>query len=154
MFKNNKVKDERIVAQQNAVLKNAAVIMFILLSISIFAKSYIFHMDFQYILTDIIIVLVAGLYVTIHESINGNMEMGFKGKNSKSNLLRAIITSAIYGFVLSMSIGIFNWVYYKYNIKMLPSVVLMMFVEFTALSFVVCLILDHTSRKRNEKLED
>lgn len=153
MFKTNNIKDERVTAEVNNIFKNAAVIMFCLLGISTFVKTYILHYDFHSELSDFIITLVAGTYTCIHLLIKGIMEMGFKGKNSKVNLARAALWAVLMGLIFSASIGILNWLYYKYDVKMLPGVIVFMFFEFTILSFCLCLTVDYISRKRNEKIE-
>ena len=54
-------------------------------------------------------ILIAGVYVIIQAVIDGDLDMGFKGKNSKTNVSRAIAYSFLDGIIFGCGIGFMNY---------------------------------------------
>lgn len=151
---NDCINDERIEVQTRKAGYIAFNVMFIMLLISIAIKSLILDMKFIYFASELLILLVGGFIMGISSMINGNINMGFKGKDSSKNMARIFVRALLGGIIFGVVIGIINYSKYKFDPKMLPMIIIPIFIQFTVFMFIFFWLLDHVSYKMAKKKMD
>ncbi|HAM80560.1 DUF6773 family protein [Ornithinibacillus bavariensis] len=63
-FKKKKISDERIINIQNKIFKEIYYLILVICSVSILLKIYYFNFDINHILTELVILILGGLYYT------------------------------------------------------------------------------------------
>jgi len=103
-----KITDERIERLNNKIQSEAYILVICLLALSVFVKSYIFDMKFSSYRTELIVILLSILYVSIRTALIGSQASGYSG-----NVKRLIFPIAIGGGVLITVVnGIRNYSLY------------------------------------------
>lgn len=115
MFKNKKVKDERI---QNLYTKFNSegfyIVMALLLGLYL-VKSAILNLPFNTYITEFSVFLVGCLYVALRMIISGTYSIGSGEELSKSQKFKKILAlSVITGICFGVALSIIN--YYRYDI--------------------------------------
>ena len=155
--KRNKANvDERMVMETQKICTQGFYILLVLLSISLFVKIQVLDLPFKDVMTDLIIVLVGAGYVGVRMVLKGNAQMGMvAGKNRKKRMLQILGASAILGVVFGVVTACINLAKYQFNPKMLPTIIVPLFFEYTILMFGIMYITDKYSVKMAQKqIED
>lgn len=97
MKTNKKIKDERIVQLNNKIQSEAFTLIIVLLALSILVKAYMLDMGVREYLTELIVMIVSIIYLSIRGAIVGyssmdNLYFGKKFKLIAILLLTSIIT--------------------------------------------------------------
>lgn len=99
-MKNNKIKDERVIQLNNTIQSEAYLLVLFLAAISIFTKTYMLHMDFTWVLTELVIIVLSIIYIVMRATLLGH-DFVNNSKRAKTLTVLAIIA-------LSLTIGISN----------------------------------------------
>ena len=100
-MKTNKIKDERIVQLNNKIQSEAFTLIIAILALSIFIKAYMLDMGVREYLTEMIVMIVSIVYLSIRGAMVGysSMDNLYFGKNFKviSALLLAVLITVFNG---------------------------------------------------------
>lgn len=100
-MKTNKTKDERIVQLNNKIQSEAFILIIAILALSIFIKAYMLDMGVREYLTEMIVMIVSIVYLSIRGAMVGysSMDNLYFGKNFKviSALLLAVLITVFNG---------------------------------------------------------
>lgn len=100
-MKINKIKDERIVQLNNKIQSEAFILIIAILALSIFIKAYMLDMGVREYLTEMIVMIVSIVYLSIRGAMVGysSMDNLYFGKNFKviSALLLAVLITVFNG---------------------------------------------------------
>ena len=100
-MRNKKVKDERIIQVQNKILGEAYFVTVLLLFISILVKAYVMKCDYTNYITELIIIILSAIYITVRSMMCGNNLMDTSKRNKTLCVLGAfgasIVITAING---------------------------------------------------------
>lgn len=99
-MKTNKIKDERIIQLNNKIQSEAFILVIAILALSIFIKAYMLDMGVREYLTEMIVMIVSIVYL----SIRGAMV----GYSSMDNLYFTLKFKVISTLLLAVLITIFN----------------------------------------------
>ena len=96
-MKTNKIKDERIVQLNNKIQSEAFILVIAILALSIFIKAYMLDMGVREYLTEMIVMIVSIVYLSIRGAMVGyssmdNLYFGKKFKVISTLLLAVLIT--------------------------------------------------------------
>lgn len=96
-MKTNKIKDERIVQLNNKIQSEAFILIIAILALSIFIKAYMLDMGVREYLTEMIVMIVSIVYLSIRGAMVGyssmdNLCFGKKFKVISALLLAVLIT--------------------------------------------------------------
>lgn len=96
-MKTNKIKDERIVQLNNKIQSEAFILIIAILALSIFIKAYMLDMGVREYLTEMIVMIVSIVYLSIRGAMVGyssmdNLYFGKKIKVISALLLAVLIT--------------------------------------------------------------
>lgn len=96
-MKTNKIKDERIVQLNNKIQSEAFILIIAILALSIFIKAYMLDMGVREYLTEMIVMIVSIVYLSIRGAMVGyssmdNLYFGEKFKVISALLLAVLIT--------------------------------------------------------------
>lgn len=96
-MKTNKIKDERIIQLNNKIQSEAFILVIAILALSIFIKAYMLDMGVQEYLTEMIVMIVSIVYLSIRSAMVGyssmdNLYFGKKFKVISTLLLVVLIT--------------------------------------------------------------
>lgn len=94
-MKTNKIKDERIIQLNNKIQSEAFILVIAILALSIFIKAYMLDMGVREYLTEMIVMIVSIVYLSIRGAMVGysSMDNLYFGKKFKviSTLLLAVL---------------------------------------------------------------
>ena len=100
-MKTNKIKDERIVQLNNKIQSEAFILIIAILALSIFIKAYMLDMGVREYLTEMIVMIVSIVYLSIRGAMVGysSMDNLYFGKKFKviSVLLLAVLITVFNG---------------------------------------------------------
>lgn len=100
-MKTNKIKDERIVQLNNKIQSEAFILIIAILALSIFIKAYMLDMGVREYLTEMIVMIVSIVYLSIRGAMVGysSMDNLYFGKKFKviSALLLAVLIAVFNG---------------------------------------------------------
>lgn len=100
-MKTNKIKDERIVQLNNKIQSEAFILIIAILALSIFIKAYMLDMGVREYLTEMIVMIVSIVYLSIRGAMVGysSMDNLYFGKKFKviSVLLLAVLITGFNG---------------------------------------------------------
>lgn len=100
-MKTNKIKDERIVQLNNKIQSEAFILIIAILALSIFIKAYMLDMGVREYLTEMIVMIVSIVYLSIRGAMVGYSSMDdlYFGKKFKviSALLLAVLITVFNG---------------------------------------------------------
>ena len=96
-MKTNKIKDERIIQLNNKIQSEAFILVIAILALSIFIKAYMLAMGVREYLTEMIVMIVSIVYLSIRGAMVGyssmdNLYLGKKFKVISALLLAVLIT--------------------------------------------------------------
>lgn len=96
-MKTNKIKDERIIQLNNKIQSEAFILVIAILALSIFIKAYMLDMGVREYLTEMIVMIVSIVYLSIRGAMVGyssmdNLYFGKKFKIISTLLLAVLIT--------------------------------------------------------------
>ena len=96
-MKTNKIKDERIIQLNNKIQSEAFILVIAILALSIFIKEYMLDMGVREYLTEMIVMIVSIVYLSIRGAMVGyssmdNLYFGKKFKVISTLLLAVLIT--------------------------------------------------------------
>ena len=96
-MKTNKIKDERIIQLNNKIQSEAFILIIAILALSIFIKAYMLDMGVREYLTEMIVMIVSIVYLSIRGAMVGyssmdNLYFGKKFKVISTLLLAVLIT--------------------------------------------------------------
>ena len=96
-MKTNKIKDERIIQLNNKIQSEAFILIIAILALSIFIKAYMLAMGVREYLTEMIVMIVSIVYLSIRGAMVGyssmdNLYLGKKFKVISALLLAVLIT--------------------------------------------------------------
>ena len=96
-MKTNRIKDERIIQLNNKIQSEAFILVIAILALSIFIKAYMLDMGVQEYLTEMIVMIVSIVYLSIRSAMVGyssmdNLYFGKKFKVISTLLLAVLIT--------------------------------------------------------------
>lgn len=96
-MKTNKIKDERIIQLNNKIQSEAFILVIAILALSIFIKAYMLDMGVREYLTEMIVMIVSIVYLSIRDAMVGyssmdNLYFGKKFKVISTLLLAVLIT--------------------------------------------------------------
>ena len=96
-MKTNKIKDERIIQLNNKIQSEAFILVIAILALSIFIKVYMLDMGVREYLTEMIVMIVSIVYLSIRGAMVGyssmdNLYFGKKFKVISTLLLAVLIT--------------------------------------------------------------
>lgn len=96
-MKTNKIKDERIIQLNNKIQSESFILVIAILALSIFIKAYMLDMGVQEYLTEMIVMIVSIVYLSIRGAMVGyssmdNLYFGKKFKVISTLLLAVLIT--------------------------------------------------------------
>lgn len=96
-MKTNKIKDERIIQLNNKIQSEAFILVIAILALSIFIKAYMLDMGVREYLTEMIVMIVSIVYLSIRGAMVGyssmdNLYFGKKFKAISTLLLAVLIT--------------------------------------------------------------
>ena len=96
-MKTNKIKDERIIQLNNKIQSEAFILVIAILALSIFIKAYMLDMGVREYLTEMIVMIVSTVYLSIRGAMVGyssmdNLYFGKKFKVISTLLLAVLIT--------------------------------------------------------------
>lgn len=96
-MKTNKIKDERIIQLNNKIQSEAFILVIAILALSIFIKAYMLDMGVREYLTEMIVMIVSIVYLSIRGAMVGyssmdNLYFGKKFKVISTLLLAVMIT--------------------------------------------------------------
>ena len=100
-MKTNKIKDERIIQLNNKIQSEAFILVIAILALSIFIKAYMLDMGVREYLTEMIVMIVSIVYLSIRGAMVGysSMDNLYFGKKFKviSTLLLAVLITVFNG---------------------------------------------------------
>ncbi|MBC9720170.1 DUF6773 family protein [Enterococcus durans] len=105
-----KVRDERVLQLNNKIQSEAFILILGLLGLSIFIKSYVLNMSTSNYITELILLILSMVYISIRSS--------FVGLDSFGNTKKFVLPlSIITGLIIAITNGIKNYSLYgnKYN---------------------------------------
>ena len=96
-MKTNKIKDERIVQLNNKIQSEAFILIIAILALSIFIKAYMLDMGVREYLTEMIVMIVSIVYLSIRGAMVGyssmdNLYFGKKFKVSRQTALESSVS--------------------------------------------------------------
>lgn len=96
-MKTNKIKDERIIQLNNKIQSEAFILVIAILALSIFIKAYMLDIGVREYLTEMIVMIVSIVYLSIRGAMVGyssmdNLYFGKKFKVISTLLLAVLIT--------------------------------------------------------------
>lgn len=98
-MKTNKIKDERIIQLNNKIQSEAFILIISILALSIFIKAYMLDMGVREYLTELIVMIISLVYISIRGAMVGysSMENLYSRKKFKviSILLLAILITIL-----------------------------------------------------------
>lgn len=100
-----KIKDERLALINNEVLKEAYYVMLSILSLSILIKTFAFNANFSQVATELIAILLSGVYISLRSSFVGLFENVFLWNSKKIN----IIVDVFLGLIITITTGFDNY---------------------------------------------
>ena len=105
-----KIRDERVLQLNNKIQSEAFILLLGLLGLSIFIKSYVLNISTSNYITELILLILSTVYISIRSSFVGLDSFG----NTKKFILPLSIIS---GLIIAITNGIKNYSLYgnKYN---------------------------------------
>jgi len=107
-MKKNKPKDERIVQINNQIQSEAFLLLFVLLTTSIFVKSYLLEQPVSELLTELLLLGIGFIYLLIRGSLIGH-ELIDPSKHAKKLRVSAVIVASLF---VSIVTGVRNYTLY------------------------------------------
>ena len=107
-MKNKKVKDERIIQVQNKILGEAYFVTVLLLFISILVKAYVMKCDYTNYITELIIIILSAIYISVRSMMCGNNLMD----TSKGNKTLCVLGAFGASIVITAINGVRNYTNY------------------------------------------
>ena len=105
MMKNTKFKDERVIQLNNKIQSEAYIMVLLLMTVSIFIKSYVMDMSFFQYVVELGIVILSTVYITIRSMFVGyDFMTDFKGGK-----VSTVCTVLILSLIISITNGIGNY---------------------------------------------
>lgn len=154
MKKGNKIKDERIIQLNNKIQSEAFILVITLLSISIMIKAYILDMAFPEYITELVVLIISIIYITVRGSIMGYSSM------DTSNQGKKLYVFSVIGLSLLITIinGIRNYSLYgdKYTgifDSLFLSALLITFVSSVLLISIILLVVAEIEKIGQNRLE-
>lgn len=110
-MKTNKIKDERIIQLNNKIQSEAFILIMAILALSVFIKAYILDMGVGEYLTELIVIIVSIIYLSIRRAIVGysSMDSIYFGKKFK------VISILLLTVLITVFNGIRNYTMYGEN---------------------------------------
>lgn len=147
-----KVRDERVLQLNNKIQSEAFILILGLLGLSIFIKSYVLNMSTSNCLTELILLILSTVYISIRSSFVG---LDLFGNTKKFALALSIIS----GLIIAITNGIKNYSLYgnKYNGPTdghFVAVIVFTFIFATIFVYVtigVLYVIDEYGKKRLDK---
>ena len=100
-MKTNKIKDEHIIQLNNKIQNETFILIIAILALSIFIKAYMLDMGVQEFLTEMIVMIVSIVYLSIRGAMVGYSSMGqlifWKKFKVISTLLLAVLITVFNG---------------------------------------------------------
>lgn len=111
MKTSKKIKDERIVQLNNKIQSEAFILVVALLALSIFIKAYMLDKGVQEYLTELIVMIISLVYLSIRGAIVGYSSMDNLSFGKKFKLISILLLS----IVITVFNGIRNYTLYGEN---------------------------------------
>ena len=107
-MKTNKIKDERIIQLNNKIQSEAFILVIAILALSIFIKAYMLDMGVREYLTEMIVMIVSIVYLSIRGAMVGysSMDNLYFGKKFK------VISTLLFAVLITIFNGIRNYTMY------------------------------------------
>lgn len=153
-----KIKDERIIQLNNKIQSEAFILVAALLAISLFVKTYAFHLPFSECITELIVMVVSVVYISVRGSLVGYSPSG-NSKNKKRNMIVVVIATSVLVTVIN---GIGNYSSYgdKYSGVLDGHFLAVLLITFISSSIFTSLVIgavfsmeEYGQRRLEKKLE-
>ena len=110
-MKTNKIKDERIVQLNNKIQSEAFILIIAILALSIFIKAYMLDMGVREYLTEMIVMIVSIVYLSIRGAMVGYSSMDNLYFGKKFKVISALLLAEL-EIILCMGKNILEyWTY-------------------------------------------
>lgn len=110
-MKTNKIKDERIIQLNNKIQSEAFILIISILALSIFIKAYMLDMGVREYLTELIVMIVSLVYISIRGAMVGYSSM----ENLYSRKKFKVISILLLAILITIFNGIRNYTMYGEN---------------------------------------
>ena len=111
MKTNKKIKDERIVQLNNKIQSETFTLIIVLLALSILVKAYMLDMGVREYLTELIVMIVSIIYLSIRGAIVGYSSMDNLYFGKKFKLIAILLLTSI----ITILNGVRNYTMYREN---------------------------------------
>ncbi|MEX1308619.1 MAG: DUF6773 family protein [Eubacteriales bacterium] len=148
--KNSDYADERIKMQRLTMINQAYAIVMLILMVSILIKQFVYNLHFSAYMTEFIAFFVASFYILIKSCFLGHRI--YSGKKRLALILTPIITATVIT-VLSF-LGNLEHHQRIQEFWVSASALVITFLSSLTITFLIMLVIDKASRKRNKKLEE
>ncbi|MBS5115070.1 MAG: hypothetical protein KHY88_05150 [Erysipelotrichaceae bacterium] len=110
-MKTNKIKDEHIIQLNNKIQSETFILIIAILALSIFIKAYMLDMGVQEFLTEMIVMIVSIMYLSIRGAMVGysSLDNLYFGKKFK------VISILLLAILITIFNGIRNYIMYGEN---------------------------------------
>lgn len=110
-MKTNKIKDEHIIQLNNKIQNETFILIIAILALSIFIKAYMLDMGVQEFLTEMIVMIVSIVYLSIRGAMVGysSLDNLYFGKKFK------VISILLLAILITVFNGIRNYIMYGEN---------------------------------------
>lgn len=110
-MKTNKIKDEHIIQLNNKIQNETFILIIAILALSIFIKAYMLDMGVQEFLTEMIVMIVSIVYLSIRGAMVGysSLDNLYFGKKFK------VISILLLAILITIFNGIRNYIMYGEN---------------------------------------
>jgi len=119
LFKQTKLVDERIINLKNKIYAEIFILVTIVCTVSTVIKFFIYNMEIKSIVTELIILIISGLYYLYRSIKLGIVSAEIEFDNAKSRWSRRkknLITSLVFGIVIALVFGVNSAVQYAEGI--------------------------------------
>lgn len=153
-MKNKIQKDERVLAQKRKIGSDAFNILWIGLIISVLVQQYLFNAPFLQYAVEIVLFIMASIYIIIRNLIDGNDL--FSSKKGGQSIV--IINSLVCGFTVAIINTILNYMQYSETFKLPITINTVLvagitFISATATAFVALELIYLMNKKKQKNIE-
>lgn len=154
MRKNNRIQDERVVGQRRKIASDAFWIVFYGLIISVFIQQYVFDATFSQYAVEVIIFIIAGLYMVVRNILVGNDLFDNKASGQKLVVINSLVSGIIVG-ALTGTLNTFRYGYEQMGgIYSIALASLISFVSVSLFTFAIFELFYIMNKKRQNKLDE
>lgn len=153
-MKRQKIKDERVAAQQQKISSEAYRILMLVLAASIIIQQFILHAPFEQYAVEFIAFFGMAVYVTVRSMVKGINIYGEDQQTKYTQLVSVLVCAT----VVTVINGVLNYINYAENyredgISLFIANLMITFISAALSAFVMLSLIRYLNRKRQERIQ-